>query len=211
MIFTQNEWSRQSLINDYQVPAERIRNVGFGINVNPFTGHKDYTKKNILIILRRTMEVLKGLPLLYDAFVLFKKKFPEAKLSVVGTTYKEAEGIEYYENYPREKTIELLKECTLYAMPSLYEPNGITYLEALAYKTPILGLNRFALPEFAGQGKYGFIVNDPDPKEIAEKIETAFKDPDLLRKMGEEGQKATVNYYTWDKAIDRMFTELNLL
>ena len=69
------------------------------------------------------------------------------------------DGVTYYYNEPRSKTVELLQKATLYVMPAIREPNGITYLEALANKTPIIGLNRFAFPEFCGYGEYGFISN----------------------------------------------------
>lgn len=49
-------------------------------------------------------------------------------------------------------------------MPSRNEPNGITYLEALANKTPFVALNRYAAPEFAGYGEWSFCVIKNLPK-----------------------------------------------
>ena len=47
-------------------------------------------------------------------------------------------------------------------MPALLEPNGTTYLEALANKTPTVGLNRFAFPEFCGKWFEGCVINHKD-------------------------------------------------
>lgn len=200
-IFTMNEWSRQSLIKDYDIHGNKIKNVGFGVNLQPYFGPKDYTNKEMLIVLKRGWEKLKGLDLLLQAFHILTKKDDNVKLHVVGTTYKQQVGVEYYENFPRNKTIELFQKCSLYVMPALAEVNGITYLEGLANKAPIMGLNRYAFPEFSGYGKYGFIVNKADKIELADKIEFALNNPKILEQMGREGQIATIERYNWNKVI----------
>lgn len=207
-IFTMNEWSRKSLIEDYGIDANKIFNVGFGINLKPYHGEKDYTNHEILIVLRKGLEKLKGLELLLEALPLVQADFPDTKLNVVGTTYTQANGVEYFENYPRTKTIELFQRCSLYAMPALYEPNGITYLESLSNKAPILGLDRFAFPEFSNYGEFGYIVPEADHKSIAQAIITAFRSPEKMKKMGEEGQRYALNKYDWNTVGDAIMNTL---
>ena len=202
-VFTQNEWSRESVINDYQIEASRVHNVGFGINLKPLEKEKPYDN-SMLIVLRRGAEKKKGLLLLLEAFKIVKKKTEDAVLYVVGTELEPQAGVEYYENYPREKTIELFSKSSLYVMPATFEPNGITYLEGLANKSPIIGLNRCAVPEFTGYGKYGFTCDQPDKNELADLIINAFKDKQLLRKMGEEGQQFVMQKYKWDLVTREM-------
>jgi glycosyltransferase involved in cell wall biosynthesis len=82
-------------------------------------------------------------------------------------------------------------------MPSLFEPNGMVYIEALACKTPILGLNRLAFPEFCGHGKFGFIV-EPDKDIIATELLKAFENPTDIEIKGRSGQEFVLNRYRWD-------------
>lgn len=89
-------------------------------------------------------------------------------------------------------------------MPALREPNGITYLEGLANKAPIVGLNRFAFPEFSGNGEWGFICNNDDPQELADTIIKALSDKETLKIMGEKGQKFVIENYNWDKVVNNM-------
>ena len=89
-------------------------------------------------------------------------------------------------------------------MPAVREPNGITYLEALASKTPVIGLDRFAYPEFSGYGKYGFIVSDYNSECLAETIFKALSKPDLLMQMGKEGQSFVRSKYDWDIVVAKM-------
>lgn len=202
LIFTFNEWTRESLINDFSVMPGKVFNMGFGANLEPYNGQKDYNNGLILTVLRRGLEKNKGLFMLLEGFKLARKKNGHLKLAVVGTTLEPMEGVEYYEGFPREKTIELFRKASLFALPATFEPNGMVYPEALASKTPILGLNRLAFPEFSGYGKYGFIT-EPEPGKIAEAILDAMSDPRKLQKMAAEGQKFAVERYTWNNVVRR--------
>ncbi len=203
--FTMNEWVGKSTADLYGFSKEKSYNVGFGVNCIYYDGEKNYDDPHLLIVLRRRTEQRKGLDFLLEAFEIAKQKIPNLRLSVVGTTMQNSvDGVTYWEGYPREKTIELFQKATLYVMPALYEPNGIVYLEALANKTPIIGLNRFSFPEFSGNGKYGFIVPKRDSKMLAETIVKALSNPALLAKMGKEGQAYVKSKYDWDIVVDKM-------
>jgi glycosyltransferase involved in cell wall biosynthesis len=99
---------------------------------------------------------------------------------------------------------QLFREASLYAMPALVEPWGLVYLEALASKTPILGLRRHAFPEIAGEGRYGFIVDRPTPEAVSEALVHAVSDPQRLRLMGEEGHRHSLSAYSWDRVAERI-------
>ena len=94
-------------------------------------------------------------------------------------------------------------------MPALFEPNGITYLEALANKAPIVGLNRFAFPEFAGYGKYGFIVDNADKDLLAHTIIDALSDKQRLEIMGIKGQEYVISNFSWDKTVSSLICNIN--
>lgn len=205
VIFTQNEWTKQALIEFHGIDAGKVFNIGFGVNLQPFKGEKDYSKELLLIVLRKGTEEYKGLNLLLDAFCLLKVKRPNVQLAVVGTDVgQDIEGVTCYYNQPREVTVELFKESTLYVMPALREPNGITYLEGLVNKTPIVGLERFAFPEFSGNGKWGFICKNEDPIELADLLDSALSDKIKLKEMGIQGQNFVLSHYSWGKVIKRI-------
>lgn len=207
-IFTQNQWTKDFLVNEYSIDESKVFNVHFGINLNPFQYEKNYEENLLLIVLRKGTERLKGLYLLLDAFPIVKKAVSNVRLAVVGTQGPTIDGVDYYYNQPRKVTVELFKRSTLYTMPALFEPNGITYLEALANKTPIVGLNRFAFPEFTGYGKYGFIVSQPDKEELAEAIISALSDKKKLRQMGYDGQNYVMSNFSWQKTYKAIKDEM---
>lgn len=210
LIFTQNEWTRQAIISQYSISTEKIINVGFGVNLQPYQGEKNYNNDLLLIVLRKGTEKYKGLLLLLEAFDLLLKLRPQVKLAVVGTDFgMDYQNVTCYYNQPREVTVELFQKATLYVMPALHEPNGITYLEALANKAPIVGLNRFALPEFSGYGEWGFIANNEDPLELAKLLDEALSDKDRLKDMGIKGQQFVLARYHWGIVVDKIIEAMN--
>ena len=209
ILFTQNDWSKFRFSNCCNIPFEYIHNVRFGVNLEMYYGEKDNSQQTLLIVLRKGTERTKGLVLLCKAFPLVRQKFPQCRLAIVGSDYgKGIEGIDTYYNTPRSTTVELFKKCSLYVMPALREPNGITYLEALANKSPIVGLNRFAFPEFAGNGKWGFICKSDNPKDLADVICDALSNNDRLIKYGLEGQRFVNQNYNWHNTVEKIISIL---
>ena len=210
-VFYLNDWTRQYLIDSYKIPAEKITTVNCGVNLEPYYGEKNYDDNLLLIVLRKGTEYYKGLLLLIDAFDIVKEKVSNAKLAIVGTDeVRSQEGVTYYHNKSRETTVELFKRCTLYTMPALAEPNGTTYVEALANKAPIVGLNKFSAPEFSGYGKYGFMASEATPQSVADVIIEALSDKERLKRMGEEGQQFVMKTFTWEVVCQKMLDSMVL-
>ncbi len=200
LVFTLNEWARRSFINDYGLPPDRVINAGFGIDLAAYDGPKDFARPWMVIVLRRKLEELKGLNLLLAAWPAIRRALPEARLAVVGTQLEgPPSGVTCHDQQPRETTIELMQQASLFTMPALGEPNGIVYPEALACRTPVLGLNRLAFPELCGHGEFGFVVHEADPAEVARTVIEAFRDRERLRTMGEAGQRFVLRNYTWPR------------
>jgi glycosyltransferase involved in cell wall biosynthesis len=209
LIFTQNDWTKRSIVDKFGVEATKVHNVGFGVNLKPLLVDKEYSKNLLLIVLRKGTEEYKGLYLLLEAFKILKTRLSDVKLAVVGTELDEKiDGVTYYYNQPREVTVELFRQCTLYTMPAIREPNGVTYLEALANKAPIVGLNRFSVPEFSGYGEWGFMAENENPQEIATVIENALSDKERLKVMGLKGQQFVMDHYRWEIVIEKMMNEM---
>ena len=202
-IFTQSEWPRNYLIENLSLPSYKVSKVGFGLNINLLEKNKSYDNNLLLIILRKGNEKLKGLYLLLDAFKKVRQHIPNTELAVVGTQLQPQKGVTFYYNKPRSVTIELFQRATLYVMPALNEPNGQTYLEALANRTPIVGLNRFAFPEFCGNGQYGYICENEDADELADLLIQALSNKETLKEKANAGYAYVKNLpYDWNTIVN---------
>jgi glycosyltransferase involved in cell wall biosynthesis len=210
--FVTSEHLRDDLIRFYQIEPARITRVGTGRSLEPFRGAKDYSRGHILFTAKARFGE-KGGFLLADAFKIAHARNPDLRLVVVGNeSHRKAlgniPGVTAYGHLPAEELHDLFHTAALYAMPALAEPWGLVYLEALASKTPLLGLRRLALPEFTNAGRFGFLVDEPTPEAVADQLLNAMSNPDRLRRMGEEGQAWSVAKYSWDAVAQRIAHEL---
>lgn len=193
----------------YGVDPARITVVGSGRgHMQPYFGEKDYHARRVLFAARLRFEE-KGGQLLVEAFRLALQRVPDLHLTLVGDPRREhllasTPNLTVLGHVSARELERLFREATLFAMPAPAEPWGLVYLEALVSKTPILGLRRNALPELAGDGRFGFIADEPEPQAVADALVSAFSDPQRLRRMGEEGQRHCLATYSWDGVAERI-------
>jgi glycosyltransferase involved in cell wall biosynthesis len=110
---------------------------------------------------------------------------------------------------PWDELQQHFHSASLFAMPALFEPWGLVYLEALASRTPILGLRRNALPEITGGGRYGFLIDEATPEALERGLLEAVSDPERLAHMAAEGQRYCLERYSWQRVADTIISEID--
>ena len=89
----------------------------------------------------------------------------------------------------RDDPHEILKESHLLAVPSqFHESFGLTIVEAMSLKVPIVATNTGGIPEVLAGDKGGFLVLGNED-EFAQRILSLLKDQELRNQKGEEGYK----------------------
>lgn len=73
--------------------------------------------------------------------------------------------------------------------PSLPEGHPWSIVEALAAGLPVVSTDRGAIAQSVKDGENGFLLVDPDPETIAEKLEVLICDTDLRKRMGERSRE----------------------
>ncbi|WP_051309512.1 glycosyltransferase family 4 protein [Desulfogranum japonicum] len=211
-IFCFSNWLASSFHNDFDVPYSRLEVVGAGINLpEPIvTKEKNYSSPNILFIGMNFHR--KGGPCLLDAFKQVKQEIPGARLKIVTAKKMDRlpDGVEYIpaidknSEYGMNQLLELYKWANLFVMPSLYEPFGIVFLEAMAHKIPCIGTRTCAMPEIINHGTTGYLVGLEDGRQLADTITDLLKSPATLKALGEAGYDRVKDRYTWKSVIDTM-------
>lgn len=211
-LFTLSRATADDVLRQYDIDPGRVTVTGTGTGpIRPYMGPKDYSNGRILFVAQQRANE-KGARLLLDAFELVRAASPNASLTIVGGSFS-TDGIRSLpigvRVLPRVSLSELqalYEEAALFAMPALFEPWGLVYLEALLCRTPVLGLRRCALPEITGNGRYGFLVGEPEAAAIAGEILRAISRPDLLASMGAEGQRHVAERFTWSSTANRILS-----
>jgi glycosyltransferase involved in cell wall biosynthesis len=208
-IFTVSECAMHDLINHYSVPPEKVVAVGTGLGkIRPAESEKDYSARTVLFVAKQRF-IEKGGELILDGFRLAQLEGPPLKLIVVATEpyrrmVEAIPGALFKSDLSWRELEALFNTSSLFAMPAIYEPWGLVYLEALACRTPVLGLNRNALPEFTQNGKFGFLVDEPTAEAVASALRDALSDTNRLARMGRTAQQYVQGRYGWDKTAIRI-------
>ncbi len=216
LIFPMSEWLRNSFIKDFNCPPDKVFAVGAGVNLKyiPEIISKDYSKHNILFIgidFER-----KGGRVLLDAFKIVKREIQDACLTIIGPNLTDVpDGVishgrimkNTFEGEERLHTAYL--NATIFVMPSIYEPFGIVFAEAMAHKLPCIGTKLCAMPEIIDHEKTGLILPYDDVKTIAYKIIELLRDEKTLQQFGNAGYKKYINNYTWEAVSKKIVAIIN--
>lgn len=204
VILTTTENARRSIVEDYQVDPQHVVTVGAGVSppYDRFDDEEqrtpDYAGKRILFVGKGFKG--KGLDTLLDAFTLLRKTVSEARLTVVGPTqHITGENVDYLGRIADRNAVrELYFQHSVFAMPSLFEPLGQVFLEAMSCRLPCIGTTLDAMPEMILDGKTGYTIEPSDVETLAERLRQLVLDPQLARQMGEAGFARLRERFTWD-------------
>jgi glycosyltransferase involved in cell wall biosynthesis len=92
----------------------------------------------------------------------------------------------------REDAAELLAGCDLLALPSRREGLGVSALEAMAARRPVVASRVGGLADAVVEGRTGLLVAPGDPEALRLAIARLAEDADLRRRLGEGGPSRLV-------------------
>jgi starch synthase len=215
LIFTMSEHLRRSFIDDFDVPADRVKAVGAGMNLEQLpesVADKDYGRREVLFI-GVDFERKGGWELL-QAFKHVRERMPDARLHIVGPRVLQvpaelAAGVEVHGFLRKSDANDaavldrLFRDSSLFVMPSRYEPFGIAPLEAMMHQLPCIVTNDWGLKETVLDGETGGLVECGNVDDLTAKLLHLLGNPDRLRHMGERGRARALEF-TWEKVVGRM-------
>ncbi len=212
-VFVMGPHVRTSLIDFYGLDPRKVVAVGGGSNIttslnkNPEFREKSY-KDRILLFVGRDFKRKGGEDLL-PAFEMVRKKFEDARLIIVGCKPKiKIDGVEVVGKLNPDQLEKYYERAQIFVMPSLFEPWGNVWIEAMTYQLPCLGTNVGSIPYIIEDGKTGFIVQPKNPPEIAERLIYLLENPHIMKQFGREGFLKAVKSFTWGKVVDTIVKEM---
>lgn len=213
-VFTVGEHVAESFVREFDLPDSRVTAVGSGIgDIIPYAGEKNYQNGKLLTVVKERA-VDKGLPLLLEAFRRASMVKKNLTLTVVGgekfSKELNAPGVRFTGWLERGELQQIFDEAALFILPARYEPWGLSYLEALACKTPIVGLPGYAFPELSGNGRYGFPLLENSAETLSKLIINALSSAETLRRMGLAGQEYCLSKYSWRTVVSKMVDIMNI-
>jgi glycosyltransferase involved in cell wall biosynthesis len=203
-ICTLSERAAESLRRHYGVDAGRLHVVGAGANVHP--EHPARRDDGHTILFVGGAFARKGGPLLLEAFRRVRREDPRARLLVAGPAERLelGAGAQQLGHVPAASLAELFASATVFALPSLREPFGLAFLDAMACGVPCVGTAVDAIPEILAGGEAGILVPPNDPGALADALAAVLADPARARALGSAGRARVETTYRWDLVAARL-------
>lgn len=210
-IFPWSEFTRRSLIEDYDMPPERVivANPGFNFTtIPPLQQDKEPVPKALFVGYEFER---KGGKVLLEAWRKVIETVPDAVLTVVGPPRDNAplpKGVVWRGRISdRDEVRRLYEEAAVFVMPSLFEPWGHVFLEAMGFGLPCVGVDAFAMPEFIDHGETGYRAPLGDADAVANYLIELFQQPERAQAMGRKAHER-VQTMTWDSMLDVVLSHL---
>ena len=209
-ICTRSLFVRDSIVQDYQIPAERVSVVGGGVNfpqVPVPVQHIQTDQPTALFIGKEFYR--KGGDLLLRAFAEVRQKIPNARLLFLTEgkipPHLPLEGVEWIKpTWDRKFIQSLYRQSQIFVLPSRLETWGDVLLEAMSCGLPCVGVSGQAMEELIIDGTTGMIVSPEDEKSLAEAMLRLFNNPALRMELGQSAYQRTQKEFTWECVAERI-------
>ncbi len=196
---------RKSLIDDYQVDPARVHVVGAGANVVPDATLRRADDGRTLVFIGKDGWRRKGGPVLLKAFEMLRRARPDLRLLLAGPseTLVLPEGVTNLGLVPFEEVKRLLSRATVFVLPTLREPFGIAFLDAMICRVPCVGTRIGAVPEILGEA--GVCVPPADARALAQAVAALLDDPSRRAALGEAGRRRVIERgWLWPEVGKRL-------
>jgi len=170
-----------------------------------------------LVLFLGRINFKKGLDLLIQGFPYVAQSFPKARLVIAGPDnegYKtkvihwcSEHGIDnrtfFLDFLDREEVKQAYIDADVFVLPSYSENFGLTVIEAMACRCPVVISNQVNIwreVQDLGAG----LATEPDPRALSDAIIQVLKNKNASLKMGMIGRCAVMENYTWPNIVEQL-------
>ena len=224
-IFALGEEGMNSAIKNLPIAPEKVMELPYGLEVDDYKpGRSDAFRQRlgigpeqiVLGVLSR-LDPLKGQMEAIRAMPIVLKKYPDARLLLVGDETVHLRGVEkkrieaevnrlnlwekvtilpYQRNVP-----EVICAMDVFLLPSHYESYSISVIEAKLCGVPIVAAESGGVPQNLGHGEYGVLVKPKDPDSLAEGILATLDDMESARRRAQKARENALVRYDKERIL----------
>ena len=189
----------QASVSDfYGLPPERIPVIYNGIDLSRCIPKTTYeTGETVTILHVGRFDVPKNHVGLLEAFRLLRETHPECHLRLVGDgdlrlrmeALAKDKGISDAVEFcgMQSNVYPYLHDADIFTLPSIYEGNPMTIIEAMGTGLPIVASRVGGIPDMIHDGESGILV-EPEPRAVCDALARMVEDGALRRRLGENAK-----------------------
>ncbi len=214
-----------------KITKKPIRVIPMGVDLGLFSSssasaasaiRKKYlVRGNLLLFVGRLAEK-KGVAYLVSAMAVVIKKFPDAKLVIVGdgpekpSLQQQAQrlnlsgSVVFAGSVPNNELPAYYRAADAFILPSIVaksgdtEGLGVVLLEAIAAGTPVIASDVGGIPDIVVHNKTGLLVGQKSPQELAAAI-SKLLGSSRLRKRLSSAARARISFFSWGKVAEEFY------
>ncbi len=226
-IVTVSEFSRRDIINQYEIPEEKVDLAYNGVNerYNPITEdqavevRKEFTGGSPYFVFVGSIHPRKNITNLLKAFQLFKDENKgNYKLVVVGEKFfltgpmeeqlekmKNKKDVIFTGRLTPEQLNEVLGAAWAMTFVPYFEGFGIPIVEAMKCDIPVIASKATSLPEIAGDA--AIFVSPESPGSIRDGMIRMVREKGLREELIEKGRKRR-KLFSWDHTAEKLWNSV---
>lgn len=101
-----------------------------------------------------------------------------------------------------EEALEYLQLADVNILASQMDGFGLTLVESMFFGIPVLGSNFGGIPDVIVEGENGFLFENSDPSELAEKLVLLLSNEELRRKMVSKGLEVAESQFEITRVVN---------
>ncbi len=202
------------------ISEDKIHTLYNGINLKRFNYEFDEIKfksdlnirnKQPVIVTIANLIGIKGINYFILAASLVLKEFPDAKFIIVGEgpllgeLKKLSQELSIAQQVfflgKRNDVHKILAICDIFVLASLTEAFGISIIEAMASRKPVVASKVGGIPEAVINNESGILVPPKDPEALSKAILFLLHNKDIAIQMGQKGRNIVEDKFSLEKNI----------
>ncbi len=223
------EVQKEKLKELYGFSSDNVVVISPGVDVHSFRPLKQGEEKpktdlpDRYIFCLSRIDANKGHDLLLNAFNLVRKAIPDIHLVIGGgspnpqpreqeivATIRQIidekgmhERVHVIGYVPDELLVPLYQHAELFVLPSIFEPFGMTALEAMACNKPVIASRFGGIRNVISSEQNGLLIDPSNAGEFADAIIILVQDKQLNERMGRKAHRTVQSQFSWEAIAER--------
>ncbi len=191
-------WTRDSLVHDYGVPAERVHVIPPGVDTDQWrpARHRRRSERVRLLFVGGNFE-RKGGVLLLEVF-RHLRLHEQAELHIVTrepVPFTPGVAVHRALRNNTPELVALYRQADVFVLPTQADCFSWASIEAMAVGLPVITTAMGGIPDIVEHGRTGYLLPPGDGRALGAALRRLIEDPALRQAMGQAGRERAVAHF----------------